>query len=137
MSLITAHKRISIPPQVFRALAMPISLAANIYAELLALRKHGHPMWFPEPSEGLDGRIREIQLGDVCYLNEQGGFRRLFNITVDAQHELNKGGVPEGFIPVVFTSLAILRCRTEDAINPGVLCSEGVEHTRLEGSIGA
>ncbi len=112
-----------------------MGIAATVYAELLSRHKHGHPLWHPEPSSGLDGSIREIRLGDVGYLDDYGGFRSLFNITVDAEHELNAGGVPEGFTPLKFNPA--LRCRNEDALNPGELCSEGVERVDVEGSVGA
>lgn len=41
----------------------------------------------------------EVQIGDVGVL-VHGGFHPLFNITVDAEHERNARGVPDGFIPL-------------------------------------
>ncbi|KAI0753577.1 hypothetical protein BC629DRAFT_1177844 [Irpex lacteus] len=112
-----------------------MGLAATVYAELLYRQGHGHPLWYPEPSDGLDGCVHEIHLGDVGYLDESGGFRRLFNITVPAEHELNKGGVPDSFTPVTFNPA--LRRRREKALDPGELCSEGVERVRIDGTFGA
>lgn len=116
-------------------LPLTMGLAATVYAELLYRQGHGHPLWYPEPSEGLDGCVHEIHLGDVGYLDESGGFRRLFNITVPAEHELNKGGVPDSFTPVTFNPA--LRRRREKALDPGELCSEGVERVRIDGTFGA
>lgn len=108
--------------------------AATVYAERLARFKHGHPLWIPEPLEGLDGRIRGVRLGDVGYVNDYGGFKRLFNITVDATDELNAGGVPDGFIPIDFNEKA-LRHQKEGFLEPGTICSEGVERCEMEASV--
>lgn len=110
-----------------------MGLSATVYAELLSRYGHGHPLWDPEPSEGLDGCVRDVQLGDVGYIDAYGGFRRLFNITVDAQHELNAGGVPTDFTPIAFNQS--LKRHKEDALGPGPLCSEGVESHALEAQI--
>lgn len=92
-------------------------------------------MWYPEPSKGIDGHIRDVHLGDVVYVDSQDGrFRRIFNITVDAQHELNKGGVPDGFTPLYLNP--ILQCSNEVALDPGSLCSEGVERLEVDGKAG-
>ncbi|KAI0084204.1 hypothetical protein BDY19DRAFT_1026532 [Irpex rosettiformis] len=97
-----------------------MGLAATVYAEILSRYGHGHPLWYPEPSEGLDRCRREIQLGDVGYIDAYGGFRRLFNITVGPEHELNAGGVPVDFTPIVFSQA--LRRDEEKALGPGPLC---------------
>ena len=107
-----------------------MGLSSTVYAELLSRYGHGHPLWDPEPSEGLDGCVRDVQLGDVGYIDAYGGFRRLFNITVDAQHELNAGGTPAGFTPIAFNQS--LKRQKEDALSPGPLCSEGVEMHAVE-----
>ena len=112
-----------------------MGLAADVYAELLSRYKHGHPLWSPEPVEGLDGCIREVQPGDVGYINKFGGFRRLFNITVQAQHDLYAGGVPAGFVPITFSRA--LRCTKEDALDPGTLCSDGIESREVKAHISA
>lgn len=78
-----------------------MGLAAMAYAEQLSAYGYSHPLWFPEPAEE-KGRAREIELGDVGYFDEDGGFKSLLNITVNSTHELNAGGVPEGFEPVEF-----------------------------------
>lgn len=108
-----------------------MSLAARVYAEELYRLGYGHPLWSPEPTNGLDRCVREIHLGDVGFIDEDGGFKRLFNVTVDATHELNAGGVPEGFEPVKLNeSLITIRDRPFD---PLPLCSESVECHVVEG----
>ena len=118
-----------IPPPPFPSFCFVMCLSATVYAELLSRYGHGHPLWNPEPSEGLDGSVRDVQLGDVGYIDAYGGFRRLFNITVDAQHELNAGGVPIGFTPIAFNQS--LKRQREDALGPGPLCSEGVNSREI------
>ncbi|KAI0084198.1 hypothetical protein BDY19DRAFT_997915 [Irpex rosettiformis] len=99
--------------------------SATIYAEQLSERGYGHPLWFPEPTKGLDGHFRDPQLGDVGYIDEDGGFRRLFNVTVGPEHELNAGGVPDGFVPINFKQeLADVK---ERFLAPGPLCSGSIK----------
>lgn len=73
---------------------------------------------------GEDGRTRNVCLGDVGYVDEDGGFRSLFNITVDATDELNAYGVPEGFVPVEYNTN--LKSVKEDFLNPQPFCSKNV-----------
>lgn len=65
---------------------------ANVYAsEMFIDDGRGIPLWHPEP---------ELHIGDVG-LFYNGGFVRLFNITVPAGHPYNSGrGVPPGFRPL-------------------------------------
>ncbi|KAH9941405.1 hypothetical protein B0H21DRAFT_550868 [Amylocystis lapponica] len=51
----------------------------------------GYRLQNPEPS-----MASEIEIGDVGYIS-QGQYRRLFNATKDADHEVNKHGVPYRF----------------------------------------
>lgn len=109
--------------------------AATVYAQELSAYGYGHPLWCPEPTRGLDGCIRGIHLGDVGYIDEDGGFRRLFNVTVGANHELNTGGVPEGFTPVEYNES--LRSVRDNFLHPRPFCSETVEGRSLEGGASA
>ena len=106
---------------------------ADVYAELLSQYKYGHPLWYPEPSESYDGCVRHIKLGDVGFLDDIGGFRPLFNITMAANDPLNKDKVPANFIPIKYNP--DLRVKKERAIDPGVLCSEGVKGRKVEAQI--
>ncbi|KAI0753572.1 hypothetical protein BC629DRAFT_1297029 [Irpex lacteus] len=106
-----------------------MGLAARVYAEQLSTYGYGHPLWFPEPADE-QGRTREIELGDVGYFDEDGGFRSLFNITVHAAHELNAGGVPEGFEPVEFNDR--LRSVRDGYLQPRPYCSESVKARAVE-----
>ena len=65
----------------------------ELYARELMPRKHGYPLWGPEPSPE-DG---ETRLGDVGYLRK-GRFWFLFNCLRPATHPVNsRRGVPLGF----------------------------------------
>ncbi|KAI0765564.1 hypothetical protein BC629DRAFT_1541120 [Irpex lacteus] len=101
-----------------------MGIAATVYAEELSTYGYGHPLWCPEPIQRKNGTYRHIHLGDVGFVDEDGGFRSLFNITVDAHHELNSAGVPEGFVPVdVNDNLESVR---DGFLQPQPLCSETV-----------
>ncbi|KAI0084197.1 hypothetical protein BDY19DRAFT_973545 [Irpex rosettiformis] len=102
----------------------------SLYAEQLSTYGHGHPLWYPEPTKGLDGCVRDAQLGDVGYIDEDGSFRRLFNVTVGAEHELNAGGVPDGFVPLNFNEKLITV--KEQFLAPGPLCSRSVKGRAAE-----
>ena len=76
-------------------LADVMGIASNVYAEELSVYGHGRPLWIPEPVGG-----EEIRLGDVGYIDRDGQFHRIFNMTVGPEHPYNRYGVPEGFIPL-------------------------------------
>lgn len=75
--------------------------AAKVYAEELHRLQYGHPLWWPEHTKGPGGRERGIEIGDVGYIDTDGAFHPLFNITHETEHELNAGKTPPGFTPFV------------------------------------
>jgi hypothetical protein len=75
---------------------------ATIYAESLARYKHGYPLWWPEPTKHLGGKVREVEIGDVGYVDEDGAFNTIFNVTYEANHERNDGVTPPSFKPLAF-----------------------------------
>lgn len=108
-----------------------MGVAPEILANTLEHYGHGRAMWCPEPPEDLDNRAHEIQVGDVGYLDEDGGFRRLFNVTVGPDDELNKGGVPDGFEPLRFNKRLLSLRR--DQFPPSAFCSRTVKTKEVEG----
>lgn len=109
--------------------------APRVYAEELYCYGHGLPLWCPEPTKGRDKTIREIELGDVGYVDKEGSFWRFFNITKPAEHEWNKdGGTPEGFIPHDIPDH--LKSFMEYRLNPGILSSKTVTRTEIGAGIG-
>lgn len=107
--------------------------AAEVFAEKLSLFKHGHPLWYPEPTNGMDGERHEVHIGDVGYVDEDGAFRRLFNVTFDSSHHLNSGGVPYGFEPLHMDSRR--NDLKERFLSPRPMCSSSVKTHRLEGNV--
>lgn len=105
--------------------------AAKIFAEQLGIFHYGHPLWYPEPTSGLDGKEHEVHIGDVGYIDEDGAFCRLFNITFDADHPLNRGGVPGGFAPLSFDHNRLIKIK-KNFLNPGPLCSRSVNGRQLD-----
>ncbi|GJE89765.1 hypothetical protein PsYK624_058720 [Phanerochaete sordida] len=73
---------------------MECSSSAVTYAEQLASRGYGLPLWHPEPQAGAFGHA---EIGDVGFLSE-GRFFRLFNALHSASHPINAYGVPAGFM---------------------------------------
>jgi hypothetical protein len=86
---------------------------------------HGRALWSPEPLDG------EVRIGDVGHIDEYGAFRRLFNVTVDAEHPLNRGGLPDNFVPLRFNK-RLLSVRP-DHFPPAAFHSQSVKSTKLDG----
>jgi hypothetical protein len=78
--------------------------AAAVFADTLARYNYGHALWWPQPTKGLNRRLQEVEIGDVGYVDEDGAFHTLFNITYSATHERNAGGTPVSFVPLAFDS---------------------------------
>jgi hypothetical protein len=82
--------------------------AAAVYAESLARYNHGHPLWWPEPTKTLGGKVREVEIGDVGYVDGDGAFIALFNVTYEASHERNAGVAPPSFRPLAFDRNSVI-----------------------------
>ena len=72
-----------------------MGVASDIYATELSRRGHGLPLWRPEPEND-----QQIRVGDVGWVDEDGQFHRLFNVTVGADDPYNADGVPQDFEPL-------------------------------------
>ncbi len=70
--------------------------AARIYAEELAKFKFGHALWWPEPTKDPNGCDHDIEIGDVGYIDGDGAFHVLFNVTHDTDHPLCAGHFLDG-----------------------------------------
>lgn len=93
-------------------------LAADVYAEQLCYRGYGLALWVPEPS-----KFGEVQIGDVGYA-DKGGFYRLFNAALPAEHIINRDGVPPEFEMLQVNPRHVHK--KKDYLNPGPLCSQSV-----------
>ena len=103
-----------------------MSLTARIYAEELYSSSHGIPLWSPHSSDG------EVCIGDVGYVDDEGSFCRLFNVTVDRDHPRNKLGVPDDFQVLTFGD-HLLKVKRSHLLPGSVLTSGGV--STKEGSL--
>jgi len=80
----------------------------EIYCNQLLTKKRGLPLWVPGPGRRLPIEYRRlgISIGDVGIITSTGEFDFLFNIFQPADNPINRGGVPEGFVPLSFDGLA-------------------------------
>jgi hypothetical protein len=71
----------------------------SIYKRHMYLKKHGFPLWIPQPNLRLSCsyRRRGVSIGDVGIFTADGGFDFLFNICLPAGHPSNPDELPEGF----------------------------------------
>ncbi|KAG6829419.1 hypothetical protein H0H92_004565 [Tricholoma furcatifolium] len=71
---------------------------AQVYARQLLPKRHGYPLWVPEPyGNSVVYRTKGVRIGDVGYVTEDGGFESLFNVRASPSDPINHRGVPEGF----------------------------------------
>lgn len=76
----------------------PSSMDAQTYAKQLLVKRHGYPLWIPEPyGHSAIYRTKGVRIGDVGYVTDDGGFETLFNIRASQDHPINRRGVPDGF----------------------------------------
>ena len=63
------------------------------------LKKHGFPLWIPQPNMRLSRSYRRqgVSIGDVGIFTSDGGFDFLFNVCLPAGHPNNPDELPEGF----------------------------------------
>ncbi|KAJ7592857.1 hypothetical protein C8J56DRAFT_483933 [Mycena floridula] len=75
---------------------------SDLYAKLLFPRRHGYPLWRPEPNLQLPQEYRSIgqRIGDVGVITPDGGFDFLFNLCHKADHPIHIRGVPPNFVPI-------------------------------------
>ncbi len=74
--------------------------APGTYVPMLIPRGHGYPLWVPRPHVDSPIMNRGIEIGDLGYLADDGSFVFLFNVCHDAEDEVNREGVPPGFVPL-------------------------------------
>ncbi|KAI0754004.1 hypothetical protein C8Q80DRAFT_1116859 [Daedaleopsis nitida] len=102
-----------------------MGIAADIYTRLMFARGHGYPLWEPEPTES-----GEVLIGDVGYVLD-GGFYRLFNATLPADHPFHEQcGVPDSYEPFQFPNK--LLHRRLNALEAGAICSKSVSAINME-----
>lgn len=79
---------------------------SQVYARQLLPKKHGYPMYYPEPLDNLllEYRKRGVGiLGDVGIIKPDGSFEFAFNIFIpraESDREINCFGVPDDFFPM-------------------------------------
>ena len=103
--------------------------APEILAQQLYHYGHGRAMWSPEPMG------EEVRIGDVGHVDEDGAFRRLFNVTVDEGHPLNAEGVPDNFTPLRFNK-RLLSLKLNH-FSPYAFCSRSFKSNKVEGNVQA
>ena len=80
-------------------------VASEIYCRFLLTKRHGYPLWVPEPRSNLH-RGYQVTIGDVGIVTN-GTFEPLFNICASLDDPVNAGGVPLPFKPLVLGSADI------------------------------
>lgn len=80
--------------------------ANAIYERQLLQKKHGFPLWIPQPNTELPESYQQTgtSIGDVGLITSYGAFDYLFNICLDANHPSNPEVLPEDFSPLSLSS---------------------------------
>ncbi|KAJ7363012.1 hypothetical protein DFH08DRAFT_646410, partial [Mycena albidolilacea] len=70
-----------------------------LYTRLLLPKRHGYPLFHPQPFDDLPLESRHIgtEIGDVGVVTADGSFDIIFNICRSANDPVNRFGVPESF----------------------------------------
>ncbi|KAF9002748.1 hypothetical protein BDQ17DRAFT_1425702 [Cyathus striatus] len=73
--------------------------SCKIYMDCMLSHGYGFPLWLPELDLSLPAAYREIgvQIGDVGYITENGGFSFLFNVWQSRSNGINPPNLPESF----------------------------------------
>ncbi|KAJ7679997.1 hypothetical protein B0H14DRAFT_2192421, partial [Mycena olivaceomarginata] len=74
-----------------------------LYTRLLLPKRHGYPLFHPQPFDDLPLESRHIgtEIGDVGVVTADGSFDIIFNICRSANDPVNRFGVPESFEQVL------------------------------------
>ena len=81
------------------------------------LKKHGFPLWIPQPNMGLSRSYqrRGVSIGDVGIFTSDGGFDFLFNVCLPAGHPNNPDELPEGFSRLVLRDSDVYEFRAHSS----------------------
>ncbi|PBK59492.1 hypothetical protein ARMSODRAFT_852849, partial [Armillaria solidipes] len=67
-----------------------------IYVPMLMPLGHGYPLWLPDPPS--NHPLGGTQIGDLGYLDNEGGFVYLFNVCKAADDPVNLTRTPPDFV---------------------------------------
>lgn len=81
---------------------------SEIFAEELLLKKHGYPLWKPDPRSWGDHIPPEyissgVRIGDVGIVTNDGSFDCIFNIYSPVADLSDRKGVPDDFSPLTWS----------------------------------
>jgi len=106
---------------------MPADKPSEVYRVQLLSQSlsHGYALWNPEP---VKNTYDKVSIGDVGYVNCQGSFHRMFNVTLPWDDPSNnKLGTPEQYQPLGWDPFANIR---EKQFNKGDYYSPNVSSER-------
>ncbi|KZP23682.1 hypothetical protein FIBSPDRAFT_453371 [Athelia psychrophila] len=113
---------------------------SQVYARQLLPKKHGYPMYYPEPLDDLplEYRKRGVGIGDVGIIKPNGAFQFVFNIFIlwtESNPGINCFGVPDGFVPMELGRRPAARNQNKH-IKGSAIMSNCEKSTAASGSIG-
>ncbi|KAF7345421.1 hypothetical protein MVEN_01560100 [Mycena venus] len=76
---------------------------SELYSRLLFPKKHGYPLFHPQPFDDLPEPARKTgtEIGDVGLITQDGAFDPIFNILRERDDPSNRFGVPRAFEQVL------------------------------------
>ena len=91
------------------------------------LKKHGFPLWIPQPNMRLPRSYRRqgVSIGDVGIFAWDGSFDFLFNVCLPAGHPNNPDELPEGFSRLVLRPADVSEVRAHSS--PSHMTSTSVQ----------
>jgi hypothetical protein len=100
----------------------------KIYERHLQLKRRGFPLWIPTPNRNLlrDYQREGINIGDVGFITDAGGFSFLFNICHPPDHPINRSPLPDGFTQIQ-PPIERMDINENVAFNPGCHLGSGIK----------
>ena len=109
---------------------MPGDRPSNVYRVQLSALCHGFALWNPHPVKKF---YNQVSIGDVGYVNSEGFFYRMFNVTLPSDHPSNnKIGQADSYDPLdcgEFDSSHEKPFHKGDYYTPSVSSERNIENT--------
>jgi len=113
----------------------PSQSDSDIFTEELLVKKHGYPLWRPDPRCWGDHVSPEcissgVRIGDVGVVTQDGSFDCIFNVYFPSKDPINSKGIPDDFLPLTWSQSNIRSQDLKHGLH-AVISSPGILRQKL------